>query len=394
MLLWVILTFMVALGVSGLTFALIRPRNADRSRATATSILAGQLADVDSQLAAGDLSPNEAAPLKTEIRRRILAENREPEAVAKPLPARAIPYLAIGIAGVVALAATGLYALLGRPDLAAGTLVQNQSVDSVTANAAHPGGDVSAMIGQLEARMRQAPNDPEGWRMLGWSYLVTGHAADAAAAYGRAVALAPHNADYRSSKGEALVRASGGQITPSALDSFRAALKEDPGDPRAKYYLALYKDQTGDHDGAMTDWIALIKSAPPDAPWLPDVRRFVKNVARERGLDIPAAKLAPEPSPADSKRGPSAAQVAAASRMPAAERDAMIHAMVDRLAGALKANPKDVEGWERLMRARMVLGETAAAAAAYRDARVAFANAPDIQTRLRYSARALGVPGA
>ena len=79
--------------------------------------------------------------------------------------------------------------------------------------------------------------------------------------------------------------------------------------------------------------------------------------------------------------------------MPATDRDAMVHAMVDRLAGELKTNPKDVEGWERLMRARMVLGETAAAAAAYRDASMAFADAPDIKSRLRNSARALGVPG-
>lgn len=393
MLLWVILTFMVALGVSGLTFALVRPRDRDRSRTTTTSILAAQLAEVDSQLTTGDLTPGEATPLKTEIRRRILAEAREPGTIGKPLPAKALSYLAIGIAGVVALAATGLYALLGRPDLAAGAHVLNASIKGATANTAHPGGDVTAMIAQLEAKMRETPNDPEGWRMLGWSYLVTGRAADAAAAYRRAIALAPHNADYRSSEGEALVRASGGQVTPSALDSFRAALKEDQGDPRAKYYLALYKDQTGDHNGAMADWIALIKSAPPDAPWLSDVRRFVENVARERGLDI-SARLPQEPSPADSRVGPSAAQVEAASRMPATDRDAMIRAMVDRLAGELKTKPKDVEGWERLMRARMVLGETAAAAAAYRDASMAFADAPDVRSRLRNSARALGVPGA
>ena len=390
MLLWAILTFMVALAVSGLTLTLVRRRDANRSNATATSILAAQLADVDSQLAAGALSTTEAAPLKNEIRRRVLAESREAEAIGRPLPARAFPYLAIGVAGIVALAATGLYALLGRPDLGAGAHVQ--AARETTANATHPDGDVSAMITQLEARMRQTPNDAEGWRMLGWSYLVTSRAADAATAYARAVALAPHNADYRSSEGEALVRAADGQVTPSALDSFRAALKEDASDPRAKYYLALYKDQTGDHDGAIADWIALIKGGPRDAPWLSDVRRFVENVARERGLDI-SSKLPPETPPAVSENGPSGAQVEAANRMPAADRDAMIHAMVDRLAGELKAKPRNVEGWERLMRARMVLGETAAAAAAYHDAGIAFANAPDIKTRLHNTARALGVPG-
>src|SRR5579862_3228020 len=393
MLLWITLTFMVAVAVSGLTFALVRRRDERDFGETATSILAQQLADVDAQLAAGDLSVGEAAPLKTEIRRRILAESREPDAMGKQLPARAVPYLAIGIAGVVALAATALYALLGRPDFAAGGHVQQQAAADATRDTAHPGGDVTAMIAQLEAKMRQTPNNAEGWRMLGWSYLVTGRAADAAAAYAHAVALAPHNADYRSSEGEALVRAAGGQVTASALDSFRAALKENPGDSRAKYYLALYKDQSGDHNGAMADWITLIRSAPPDAPWLPDVREFVEKVARDRGLDI-SARLPPEPSPGSRGSGPTPAQVEAANRMPEADRNAMIQSMVERLAGALKANPKNVEGWERLMRARMVLGETADAAAAYRDANAAFAGAPEVRLRLRNSARALGVPGA
>src|SRR5579862_7589284 len=143
----------------------------------------------------------------------------------------------------------------------------------------------------------------------------------------------------------------------------------------------------------MADWIALIKNAPPDAAWLPDVRRFVEGLAHERGVDI-SGRLPAAPAPGGSATGPSAAEVEAADRMPAAGRNAMIHAMVDRLASEMKANPKDVEGWERLMKARMVLGETAAAASAYRDANVAFANGPDIRQRLRNSARALGVPGA
>jgi cytochrome c-type biogenesis protein CcmH len=390
MLLWIVLTFMVAVAVSGLTFALVRRRGAEHARATATSILAAQLAEVDLQIAQGDVSGKEAVSLRTEIRRRILAEGGEPVAIEKPIPATAIPYLAIGIAGVVALAATGLYAMLGRPDLSAGP--RAQSVQGGAPNVAHPGRDVAQMIGRLEVKMRENPNNAEGWRLLGWSYLVTGRAADAAAAYARAVALAPKNADYRSSEGEALVRAADGQVTPAALDAFHAAMKDDPDDPRAKYYLALYKDERGDHAGAMNDWIALIKGAPSDAPWLPDVRRFVENTAHERGLDI-SAKLPPAPaSPAEN--GPSPAQVQAANQMPAADRDAMIHDMVDRLAGELKAQPRNAEGWERLMRARMVLGQTAAAAAAYRDATNAFTDKPDVRTRLRNSARALGVPGA
>jgi cytochrome c-type biogenesis protein CcmH len=45
-------------------------------------------------------------------------------------------------------------------------------------------------------------------------------------------------------------------------------------------------------------------------------------------------------------------------------RQAMIHAMVDRLAAQLEANPNDEEGWRRLARAYTVLGDTDKAQAA------------------------------
>ena len=80
MILWIVLTLMVAVAVSGLTFALARRRDAGHARATATSILAAQLADVELQIAAGDLSTGDAGPLRNEIRRRILAEGKEPAA--------------------------------------------------------------------------------------------------------------------------------------------------------------------------------------------------------------------------------------------------------------------------------------------------------------------------
>ena len=72
----------------------------------------------------------------------------------------------------------------------------------------------------------------------------------------------------------------------------------------------------------------------------------------------------------------------------------MIHSMVDKLAGELKANPKDSGGWVRLMRAHMVLGEPGKAAQAYHDAQKAFAGTPAAQAAMQEAAKSLGVPGA
>ena len=302
--------------------------------------------------------------------------------------------LGFGLATFAVLAATGAYVLMGRPDLVGA----RRSADAALP-ADHPVADVPAMIGQLEAKMKQTPNDAEGWRMLGWSYMQTGRNADAAKAYGRAAALVPANAEYLSAQGEALVLGAQGKVAPETQAVFRKALADDPADPRARYFLAVAKDQGGDRKGAMDDWIALLKSAPPGAAWAAEVRGFVEKTAREQGQDI-SARLPPAPAvaangpPSPPAPGPTADQVAAASGMSQADQQAMIAGMVDQLAAKLKANPKDSDGWIRLMRARMVLGQTAEARAAYQGARSAFAGDAGQQAALRKAAGDLGVPGA
>jgi cytochrome c-type biogenesis protein CcmH len=396
MILWIVLTVLTSLAVAGLTVPLVRRHDLVAARESNIAILRRQLLEIDAQEAAGAVGPDEAEGMRTEVKRRILAEGRVSEPLRRALGANALPWAALALAGIVALAATGLYAFLGRPALS----TAQPAPAAADSGAAHPIADIPTMIAQLEAKLQANPNDAEGWRMLGWSYNSVGRAADAAQAYAHAAALDPKNADYPSAEGDALVNAAKGQVTPDALAAFATALKIDPADPRARYYLALAEDQAGKHDQAMADWIALIKSAPPGAPWAQQVRDFVEHVAHDRHIDL-SGKLPPEtaaaaqPAPADqSTPGPTPDQMASANQMPAGDREAMIHAMVDRLADNLKANPHNADGWMRLMRARMVLGESDKAASAYRDAEQAFAGSPGDLDTLKKAAQALGVPGA
>ncbi len=390
MTLWIVLTVMIAVAACGLTIPLVRHYDGARVRATPLDVLKGQLAEVESQSAAGTLPEGEAEGLATEIKRRILAETRDAPAPSRPLPAGLMPGLALGLVAIVALSATGLYAVMGHPEISRATIA-SAAPDAEQA-AQHPMGDVGSMVAGLENKLAQNPNDPEGWQMLGWSYLRTGRAADAVKAYARAVALDPKNSDYLSAEGEAMTQADG-RVSDTAADLFRRAQAADPSDPRSRYFLAMVKDQKGDHAGAMTDWIALIKSAPADAPWVGEVRSYVENRAKEEGMDIskrlPPTAVAPAPPTAP---GPTQAQIAAGGQMPESDRQAMIAGMVDKLAAELKADPRNADGWMQLMRARMVLGQKDQAAAAYRDARKAFADAPPQLTALRQAAQALSIP--
>jgi len=158
-------------------------------------------------------------------------------------------------------------------------------------------------------------------------------------------------------------------------------------------------DQRGEREAAMTAWIDLINSAPAGAPWAAEVRAFVEDLARERGQDI-SGRLRPAPagSPAAAVPpgipGPTAAQVAEAEKMAPADQQAMIQGMVGGLEERLRASPRDRDGWVRLMRARMVLGDGAAATTAFRNGMRAFADSPADQAALTEAARGLRVPGA
>ena len=241
--------------------------------------------------------------------------------------------------------------------------------------------------------------------MLGWSYFNTGHFSESATAYARAIELSPDVASSRSSRAEALVRAADGAVTGEARKGFEEALRLDPKDPRARFFLGLAKEQSGDKVSALDDWIAILNEADPNEPSMSDVMQRATELGRELGVDIskrltrsrmlasdsPKPRLEPADRAATGQPAPSAEDVRSAEAMPPAERMAMIRDMVDRLAQRLEQQPRDSEGWIKLMRSRLVLGETEAAKQVLERALATFNDTPKEQDRISAAARDLGL---
>lgn len=414
MTLWIILTALTALAAAWLTIPLVRRHEARvDARAATIAVLKDQLADVDVQLAAGSIQPGEAEGLRNEIRRRLLAAGHIPTELDRTMGQKALSGLALGLAVMVAGAAAALYASMGQPELAGSSAPASTAAAPAPAPAqeAAAQGEVSQLITGLEKKMQANPDDPEGWRMLGWSYFQTGRYADSAKAYARAIALKPDGVGFQSAYGEALVQEAGGQVTPAAAAAFEKAARQDGSDARARYFLAVRKSEMGDRKGAIDDMLRLIADSPADAPWLPQLRAAVEATAQAAGIDISARLAAAKPvgtasvpglpppvaaataasAPAGVMPSPSRDQVQAAQAMSPADRQAMIRGMVDGLAEKLKANPRDEGGWLRLMRARQVLGDAAAAKTARDQALAAFAGDAAAQGRIRAAAAEMGL---
>jgi cytochrome c-type biogenesis protein CcmH len=235
--------------------------------------------------------------------------------------------------------------------------------------------------------------DPQAkdWRTVGWAYAEKGDAAASAEAYRKAARIEPDNAENWSSLGEALQSGSKA-VVPEAAEALRKALALDPSDARARYFLAVQKDLSGDHRGALADWTALLKDTPAGAPWEADLQRTIQQTAQRNNLPLPP--LPPRqaaPAATAAIPGPTPDQLASASSIRPSEQDRMVRGMVDRLAKRLQAQPRDADGWIQLMRSRAVLNDAAGAANALQSGLKAFADDPATQQRLRSAAAQLGV---
>jgi cytochrome c-type biogenesis protein CcmH len=200
-------------------------------------------------------------------------------------------------------------------------------------------------VARAESYIAAHPSDGRGWDVLAPVYLRMGRFEDAAKAYGNAIRLEGETAARQSGLGEALANQAGGIVTGQAQAAFEAALKLEPGNPKASFYLAMAEAQEGRTDQAKAAWGKMLDDLPQDSPW---------RAAAEQALARSDERNVAANQPA---KGPDQADIDAAGSMSAEDRSAMIETMVASLADRLRQNPRDAEGWMKLVRSYVVLGK-------------------------------------
>lgn len=257
---------------------------------------------------------------------------------ARLLLATAIAAVVIGIGG-------GCYLMLGAPKLAARSFSQPSP------------NDLPGLVSLLAQRVRERPQDPRGWTLLGRGYLTVGDPVDAAAAFKRGILVSapPERPPLYSAYGESLTIAAQGTVTDEAENAFRAALAENPRDFASRYYLGLAYASRRDVPHALALWQSLLAEAPADAPWRADLVDRIAALTSATGA------------------APNVAQ------------------MVASLAERLRRQPQDFDGWQRLIRAYTVMGRLTDAKGTLAEARRTFRSDKGLQARLAAEAKSLGI---
>jgi len=374
MILWVIFALMTAAAI----FAVVRPLGRAPLASTGGSDLAvykDQLKEIDSDRACGMIGEAEAEAARLEISRRLLAAAEAPSSAASTAATglragRRRRVAALAALAILTIGPLGFYVALGSPNIPG---------EPALARVNTPRGQesIANLVTQVEAHLASNPNDGAGWEVLAPVYMRLGRFDDAVQARKKALLLNGATATREADLGEAEIAAANGVVTAEAKAAFERAVTRDPHDAKARYFLGLAAEQDGKNEEAATIWRSLLAEAPAGAPWIGFVREALARVA---GAPVAAA-------------GPNAARISAASDMSDDARRDMIRGMVTRLADRLHDNGADVEGWLRLVRAYVVLGDRDKAKDAAAEAKRALGERPDDIKRVDDLVKGLGLEG-
>jgi cytochrome c-type biogenesis protein CcmH len=358
--LWGIFALLTGAAVLAVLWPLAKP--VGRADSPDVAFYRAKLEEIERDTELATISPQDADAAKTEAARQLLAASEKGE--MKPsgssrLRRRLAAIVALVFIPVLAL---GLYSALGHPDWPDEPL-------EARLNAPAQSLDINAAIAKVEAHLAQHPEDGLGYEVLVPAYLRLGRIEDAVHAAQMALQKLGENPERLTAYGETLVFANSGIVTQEAHQLFARAVAAGP-EPKALFFLGLAALQEGDKASARRYWEQLLAQSPPNAPWRSDLE------ARLAALSVQGT--APDPA-------------AAIAALPPAEREAAIHAMVDRLAARLAENGQDIEGWLRLVRAYKVMNEVDKARAALATARRDFGGNAAATARLDALAHELGL---
>ena len=228
---------------------------------------AAELAELDRLKTRGLIDEDAWRAARAEAGRRILAQ---------PVGTVGVPVARVRdrrwvLGGVVAAiaGALGLYVLTGAPGLPdqpyeKRVLEWGQSQEPLAPI------QVAAVIGRAA---KDNPDDRRLLTMLGTARFQAEDPIGAASAFRRALALDPEDAQTWARLGESLVRANDGTIGADAEAAFHEAVKRDPGQLGARYFLGEAALRRGDAAQLNAQWGPLIAALEPADPRRAELER-------------------------------------------------------------------------------------------------------------------------
>lgn len=256
----------------------------DEQRQTAVAVYKAQLAELEADLAQGNLSQAQFESAQLDLQRNLLEMSGE-STTATPSQRRSwrLP-TALVVVLVVPILAMLIYEHEGSGEAGLNPVTQ---APAGSASGMQP--NVEAAIQGLIARLEQNPDSPQEWALLGRSFLFLGELRPAAGAFAQAIRHGGgQDPDILVSYADVLGSIDGGDLNARALPHIERALEIDPNHIDARWLAGLAAYRAENYAQAQYHWEQLVGRFPPDS----DESRIIRSQ-----LQTIAGHLQPQDSP-------------------------------------------------------------------------------------------------
>lgn len=205
-----------------------------------------RLAELKAQKQSGEISESEYTERVGDLEAQLSDDLQSQGQPAHPGGGPGGRWMGVGAAVFIPVLSGLLYLWIGNPQ----ALLPGATQRAADTGELQPG-DVETMVARLSDRLRENPDDAEGWFMLGRSYMVLNRYEDAAEAFGRLRELVGDVPDVLVGEATALAMARDGALRGEPAQLVQRALAQQPDHAQALWIAATAAHQVGDNETAL-----------------------------------------------------------------------------------------------------------------------------------------------
>ncbi|MCU0968105.1 MAG: c-type cytochrome biogenesis protein CcmI [Rubrivivax sp.] len=277
--------------------------------------LRAELRQLRADHAAGRIDTAAYDAARSSLERELIDLVVDGDAAGAPAAPRRL--VAGALAAIVAVTVAG-YAITGAPEhlaLGPGGATQEIVVDAGEGAEPVDEAQIAQIIERMAARLREQPDDPDGWSLLARAYAAMGRFSEAAPAFRKAVSLRGDDPDLLADFADTLAALHGGRFNNEVLGLIDRALAIDSGHPKALALAGSAAFDRRDYATAVAQWERVAAALPPGSPMLAQVRASIANAREAGGLPPGAVAAAPPAPPVQAPPRPEAVGMAVRGRV-------------------------------------------------------------------------------
>ena len=299
---WVLATIMVVIALGFVLLPFLKrgsPQSVDQDELN-IAVIKQELAELDTDLEIGKLDPAEYEAARKDLAKELLYDVSEPDGQSSRDASASSGRWAAGIFVVgIPLAAVLLYQHLGSSQLIPILQSQGGPGGSTTTQDGSQQPSLDVMVAKLAERLRQQPDDPEGWQMLGRTYVILERYDEAAEAYENLNRLTEgKDPTVLANYAETLALIHGGKLAGKPAELIQTALTLQPRNPKALWLNGYVLFQQEDFSGAIRQWTQLTELYPEGSDEITQIEENIKQARQRMGM---AAETQAQPPEVDTK---------------------------------------------------------------------------------------------